>query len=184
MKLWFTADLHFSHKKMMVHRGLASPDDLSVEAMDLANRLMINAWNVRVRPEDTVYILGDVSFAGPTKTAQIVSQLQGNKFLIRGNHDSDKHIKAMEPYLERVTDYLMIKYQEQLIALCHYPMAVWDRGHYGAWHLHGHSHGQLVAPITTRLDVGWDVFGRPVSFEEVQTIMSSRIYRVVDQHGV
>lgn len=184
MTHWFTADLHFFHKKVLCYRGLLSPDDMSAEAVDHANYLMLIEWNARVRPEDTVYILGDVSFASPTKTAAMISRLHGNKFLIRGNHDSDRHVHAMEPYLVTVRDYMMIKHQEQLIALCHYPMAVWDRGHYGAWHLHGHSHGQLVAPLTTRLDVGWDVFGRPVSFEEVQTIMSSRTYRIVDQHGI
>lgn len=29
------------------------------------------------------------------------------------------------------------------ISLCHYPLLVWDRQHYGAVHIHGHTHGQL-----------------------------------------
>ena len=31
----------------------------------------------------------------------------------------------------------------QLVVLCHYAMRVWDRSHYGSWHLYGHSHGNL-----------------------------------------
>lgn len=32
------------------------------------------------------------------------------------------------------------------------------------------------------MDVGWDVFKKPVSFEEIQEIMAKRKYLVVDQH--
>ena len=32
---------------------------------------------------------------------------------------------------------------EQDIVLCHYAMRVWQKSHYGAWMLYGHSHGTL-----------------------------------------
>jgi hypothetical protein len=36
----------------------------------------------------------------------------------------------------------------QPIVLCHYAMRVWNRSHHGAWHLYGHSRGNLpAAPI-------------------------------------
>jgi len=45
--------------------------------------------------------------------------------------------------------------QSQLIVLCHYSLRVWDRSHYGSWHLYGHSHGNLP-PLENSLDVGVD----------------------------
>lgn len=41
--------------------------------------------------------------------------------------------------------------------LCHYPLREWDRKHYGAIHLHGHSHGNTIwAKGERALDVGVD----------------------------
>lgn len=48
---------------------------------------LINNWNDKVGPEDTVYVLGDVFFCGTIKATEIMSALNGVKILIRGNHD-------------------------------------------------------------------------------------------------
>ena len=55
--LYFTADLHLGHANIIRHCGRPFA---SVEDMD---RCLIDNWNRRVRPEDTVYILGDLMFA-------------------------------------------------------------------------------------------------------------------------
>lgn len=59
----------------------------SVEEMD---QTLIDNWNYRVEePDDTVYVLGDFSFYEDTeKTQDILSQLNGRKILIKGNHDT------------------------------------------------------------------------------------------------
>ena len=55
----------------------------------------------------------------------------------------------------------------QVIVLCHYALRVWDRAHYGSWHLYGHSHGQLPS-LGLSLDVGVDCHGyRPLNLVEV-----------------
>ena len=57
--------------------------------------------------------------------------------------------------------------QTQLVVLCHYSMRVWDRSHYGSWHLYGHSHGNLP-PLKNSLDVSVDCWGyRPVSIDMI-----------------
>ncbi len=38
----------------------------------------------------------------------------------------------------------------QPIVICHYAMRVWNRSHHGAWHLYGHSHGNLPDTPTSR----------------------------------
>jgi len=61
------------------------------------------------------------------------------------------------------------------ITLSHYPMAQWEASHYGAWNLHGHSHGNHVNISGDRImDVGVDCNGyAPVSFDSVLKYMNS-----------
>src|SRR5689334_79272 len=53
-----------------------------VEEMD---NTMIQNWNKVVRPDDKVYHLGDVAMK--RSGVEILDQLNGDKRLIRGNHD-------------------------------------------------------------------------------------------------
>ena len=63
-------------------------------------------------------------------------------------------------------------------------MRVWNRIHRGSWQLHGHSHGSLEdLPQLPQMDVGWDVWGRPISFEEVAKQMENYEFTPVDHHG-
>lgn len=60
----------------------------------------------------------------------------------------------------------------QVIVLCHYALRVWDQSHYGAWHLYGHSHGNLPSQGLS-FDVGIDCHGFvPLRLEEVAARMS------------
>ncbi len=53
----------------------------------------------------------------------------------------------------------------QPIVLCHYAMRVSNRSHHGAWHLYGHSHGNLPeGPTSLSMDVGIPMtFARGIS---------------------
>jgi calcineurin-like phosphoesterase family protein len=60
------------------------------------------------------------------------------------------------------------------IVLCHYPMAHWDRRHYGSWHLFGHCHGRFEV-MGLAYDVGVDNNDfYPVSLDQVVEIMKGR----------
>jgi len=73
----------------------------------------------------------------------------------------------------------------QQIILCHYAMRVWDKSHWGIWHLYGHSHGSLPDdPRSLSYDVGVDKNNfTPLLFEEVKEIMSKKTFKPVDHHG-
>lgn len=79
--VYFTADLHLGHENIIHH---CSRPFRTVEEMD---RALIDAWNKRVGPEDTVYILGDLMFSCKDP-AGYLRQLAGKKHLILGNHDA------------------------------------------------------------------------------------------------
>ena len=56
---------------------------------------IINKWNSQVSDKDIVFILGDVSFAKEDVTLQCLSQLNGNLYLVTGNHDKGLHYRDL-----------------------------------------------------------------------------------------
>lgn len=158
------------------------------------NEDMIRRWNEAVQPDDTVYHLGDVAFASPEKAVPLLQRLHGTKILVHGNHDGRKHLTAYREakIFEEEHDLLIRHFElpngpngaptKQGIVMCHFPIEVWAEAHKGNWHLHGHSHGSLTS-TDLRLDVGWDVFMRPISLASVAQIMAGRAFKVRDHHG-
>ena len=185
MTTFFTSDLHFGHRNVIkyVPRPFSS-----VEEMDAT---MIERWNALVAPGDDVYIVGDFALCRPARAVEIAHALNGNKFLVRGNHD--KRVEgALHKCFAWVKDVYTAKVPDadapggvQRIVLYHYAMRVWDGSHYGAWSLYGHSHGNLADdPNSLSFDIGVDCWDyRPVSYAEVKARMATKRWKPVDHHG-
>lgn len=177
---WFTSDTHFGHRNILGKAGRAFAD---VHEMDEA---LIGNWNYRVKPGDTVYHLGDFSFARPDDTIRIVKRLNGQIRLVPGNHDSDRMQRGLTyAGVEVLPPLYHTSIDGRALVLCHFPMLTWKSAHYGAWHLHGHSHGRGKWQSSTRLDVGVDALPekyRPYSWPEIVALMQSKTYEVVDHH--
>ena len=104
--------------------------------------------------------------------------------IIKGNHDRDQ-MKYVKEMVVDIRDYAELTINNQKICMSHYPMLSWNKGHYGSWMLHGHTHGSVnyMDRETTRLDVGVDNFAfAPIEFEDIKEIMRHRKYLVVDHH--
>lgn len=179
MTIWFTSDTHFGHKNVI--KFCSRPYD-SVEEMD---EKLIAAWNARVKHNDTIYHLGDLSFHKAAETATIISRLNGRIHLVRGNHDREQMLAACSSRLVWIKDYFELKHDKQLIVLSHFPFLTWNKSHHGALHLHGHCHGSLPdSPDALRIDVGVDCHGyAPISLEEIRQKMSMKKFKAVDHHG-
>ena len=163
MKLFFTADPHYYHKNLaIIHRGFNSVEEM--------NELMIDNHNKKVAKYDHIYILGDFSFGTVEQTLGILNRLNGNKFLIIGNHD-EKMLKSKEIVSKfgLVKDYYKLRYNGLKIILSHYPFCKWDCSHYGSLMFHGHIHKEkLDIEIKNLYNVGVDVnCYEPVSLEEI-----------------
>lgn len=80
------SDTHWGHTNSWQKFKLPNGDPLrpfsSTEEMD---ETMVERWNAKVGPNDTVYHLGDVVIN--KKSLHHVSRLNGKKRLVRGNHD-------------------------------------------------------------------------------------------------
>lgn len=159
--IWFTSDTHFGHGAIIRH---CSRPFNGAREMDEA---LIAGWNERVGRDDEVFHLGDFSCHGAKKSSEILGRFAGKKHLVYGNHDRQR-VRAL-PGWSSVQPYLEIGGRgfTPKIVLCHYAMRVWNRHHWGAWMLYGHSHGALPGDRQS-MDVGVDVHGyRPVSLDEL-----------------
>jgi calcineurin-like phosphoesterase family protein len=178
VRIFFTSDTHFGHKNIIKYSNRPFND---VKEMDEA---IIRNWNATVQPGDTIYHLGDFGLTDTESIIKVLRRLNGNKYLIWGNHDKGIRGEALK-HFGWAKDYYELKYEEYRIILCHYAFEVWNKSHHGSFHLHGHSHGSLPTPNhMRRLDVGVDVHGyRPISLEEVVAHMSKKEWKPIDHHG-
>lgn len=170
--MFFISDTHFKHGNIIKY---CNRPFSSVEEMDEA---MIENWNEVVRPNDTVYHLGDFMFARGYKASEQIadyaSRLNGKIHLILGNHDHLRDCLNSKAF-ESINTLLKMRHDNQKIILCHYALRVWDCAHHGAWHLYGHSHGTLPDIGGLTFDVGVDRFNyKPVHFDVVRDIMRNR----------
>ena len=161
-KLFVTSDLHFGHANVIKFcpetRGMfASSEEM--------NEGMIDQWNKTVSTEDTVYILGDVAFTSATEACKIISQLNGNKILIEGNHDyKNLRDRMFRSQFSEIHKLYELVYNKNRIVMCHYPLASWNQCHRGSIMLHGHLHGKPSGLEQYRIkDVGYDSTGKVVS---------------------
>jgi len=173
MNTFFVADTHFNHARILIHEARPFSN------IDEMNETLIFNWNAVVNPKDLVYHLGDFGF---NNVEPVLKRLNGKKILIIGNHDEPSTKAKIRPYFERQEKLLDIRITEprlglrkQVIVLCHYAMRVWPGSRYGAWHLYGHSHGNLPS-VGKSMDVGIDAteLWRPIYLEEVATAMATR----------
>ncbi len=158
-KIFFTADTHFYHKNIIKYLNRPFTD---IENM---NKTMIDNWNNAVPADGIVYHLGDIGMLDFWDDVKMfLSQLNGEIRLIKGNHDWKYDWFSCLDYVKSLDT---IQINNQLIVLCHYCMKVWDRKHYGAWHLFGHSH-DLVEGEPNSIDVGVDCNNfTPVSYYDI-----------------
>lgn len=155
--LWFTADTHFGHTKVIPY--CRRPYE-SVEQMDDD---LVARWNARVSQRDEVWHLGDFCFRGDP--APYVARLNGRISFTYGNHDDRKKLAALVD--DRACDVKYLRYEGRRFFLSHYAHRTWPQSGYGSFHLFGHSHGDLPAHGRS-MDVGVDANDyAPLSVEEV-----------------
>lgn len=140
---YYIADNHFYHRSLLEHmdrRGFSSVEEM--------NEHMIVQWNKKVRKNDEVVILGDLSWGNAQQTQEILDQLQGHLFMIRGNHDyflDDKNFDRSQ--FGWIKDYSELNDHRRKVVLSHYPIACYngqyrknEQGLAKTYMLHGHIH--------------------------------------------
>ena len=135
-KVWFTSDHHFGHKNIIDY---SSRPFASVAEMD---EQLIKKWNSVIDLKDEVYHLGDFCLERDHKrVTKWVSQLNGKKHLIIGNHDEQFKARAWVTagFYSVHTSYCLNVNGEDLW-MGHYPQNKRDLKLRDVIYLHGHTH--------------------------------------------
>ena len=169
--VWLISDTHFGHEKTctVFKREDGSPlrPFSCAEEMD---EYMIKVWNERVKPNDKVYHLGDVVIN--RKFLHVLGRLNGDKVLIRGNHD----IFDLKDYTQYFRDLRGYHVMNGMI-LSHIPIHEQQLARFGC-NIHGHLHanrvmknngygGKVIDPRYHNVSVEQIDFA-PILFEDVQ----------------
>jgi len=165
--IYFTSDTHFEDTRIKTPFS-KTEDNLMLRWFNNVfemNDLIIKSINNRVKEEDILIHLGDVSYtkSGVKWLDKINCK---NRILIQGNHDDDK-IEELKPYFKNIYQDYILKYNNDSFYLNHYPLKCLETelfsicGHvHGQWRLQKLNHGIL--------NVGVDCFNyNPISIEEV-----------------
>lgn len=137
-KIFYISDLHFSHKNILKYdcRPWFNTEEM--------NKELINNWNSVVTKDDIVYILGDMFWCGLEESLAILDQLNGEKVLVKGNHDKCNDNRFRARFMQ-IVDYIEIKDNNRDVVLCHYPIPCFKNHFYGWYHLYGHVHTSFEA---------------------------------------
>lgn len=135
MNIFVTSDTHFNHKNIIKYCNRPYKD---VEEM---NEAIINNWNNLITNDDVIYHLGDFGFGTKEELKQIFNRLNGQKYLIMGNHDKKV---GRNYYLE--LGFLNVyrkEYQLDNYILTHEPIEVES----DKINIYGHIHNSDIDPI-------------------------------------
>jgi calcineurin-like phosphoesterase family protein len=135
--VFLVSDTHFGHAgvcRFVRNDGVTklrpwdNPDEM--------DEFMVRAWNERVRPNDKVYHLGDVVIN--RRSLKTLARLNGDKVLIRGNHDIFPDVEYREYFRELRAYHVM-----NGMILSHIPIHSESLGRFGV-NIHGHLHANRV----------------------------------------
>lgn len=140
---YYIADLHFFHgalNEKMDRRGFASVEEM--------NEYMIEKWNKKVRKNDEVVIIGDLSWGNVQETDALLQRLKGKLYLVCGNHDRFVNNKDMNlSRFKWIKHYAELSDNRRKVVLCHYPIMCYngqyrvdEKGEPKTYMLYGHVH--------------------------------------------
>jgi len=163
---FFIADTHFGGEN--IRRYENRPFESAAE-MD---EKLIENWNYVVAEEDTVYVLGDFSdYMDSGKESEILSELNGNKILVMGNHDSHRTPQEWRE-IGFAECYPMPVIYKNFFMLSHEPLYINSNMPYANFYGHVHANPsykdaskQSVCVSVERIDY------TPVEFEKLRARM-------------
>lgn len=178
---WLSADPHYGHANIIQY---CNRPFRNVEEM---NEGLVDRWNNRVAPGDTAIILGDLALGKLDDSLFYASMLNGDKYLVLGNHDRPwlGHKRPSQAEKYEAAGFTLLHGPVQWagnVVLSHFPVTgdSHDGDRYtehrptlrpNQWLLHGHVHNAWT--ISGRqINVGVDVWNyEPVAWSHLKTMM-------------
>lgn len=158
--IFLVSDTHFGHAGVCKFtdgitgekiRPWTNPEEMDED--------MVRMWNESVKPKDRVYHLGDVVIN--RKSLPILNRLNGDKVLIKGNHD----IFKLEDYTKYFRDIRAYHVMNNYI-MSHVPVHPDSKGRFSG-NIHGHLHTRRLYDPWYRCVCVEQTGFKPIAFEEV-----------------
>ena len=124
--IWVTSDLHFNHLNILKYEPVSRP----FVSIDEMNEVLISRWNQVVKPNDTVYVLGDLAMGRIEDSRACIERLNGKIILIRGNHDTKPRLEMYKELGIEVHDIFYLPYKGRWFIMCHF-RRVYQNGNSG-----------------------------------------------------
>ena len=134
--VFLVSDTHFGHAGMCHFTNRDGSKTRPWTDPDEMDEFMVQAWNERVQPNDKVYHLGDVVIN--RRCLSTLERLNGDKVLIRGNHDIFRDNEYRQYFRELRAYHVM-----NGMILSHIPIHTDNLGRFGV-NIHGHTHASRV----------------------------------------
>jgi calcineurin-like phosphoesterase family protein len=191
--IFFTSDWHIGHANVLAF------DNRPFKDLDEMHKALVRNYNATVPECGVCYFLGDIGMGTVEVVREVISQLNGIKVLVRGNHDRKMH-SCYELGFDVVLNEAAIYIQNERVTMTHCPLRGTFRedvmgmkgivgtenwhGEYkqkefsienrGQYHLHGHIHspngGKSQKILGRQYDVGVPANRyRPVSISEIES---------------
>jgi len=173
--IFFASDHHFHHKNILTFKDYDNNPLRVFDDVDEMNEYMVDSHNRVVKPSDKVYFLGDVSMSRNARGLEILGRLNGEKILVKGNHD----LCTANQYLKYFKD-IRGSHQFDGMILTHIPIHPESLARWGL-NVHGHLHSNVVTlrdPVTNILEPDLRYFNvsmeqinyTPISLEQIKKI--------------
>jgi calcineurin-like phosphoesterase family protein len=173
MTTWFTSDQHYGHRNIITYCGRPFVLPGREPSLAMMHDTLDQRWNLRVKDEDEVYVVGDFSFGPLAVVASRLKRLNGRKHLVRGNHDRHSNAAFRRAGFETVQKALWL---DEWTLVIHRPQdwvnhALLEQGP-RLRVISGHHHGLYKVKVdalgATWYNVGVDVRGfAPVTLQEL-----------------
>lgn len=138
---YFISDTHFNHKAIIKYCNRPFKD------INQMNETIITNWNNTVKKDDLVFMMGDFALCGKDKIIEIGNQLNGRKFLIKGNHDGASRDTYRKAGFLEVYEFPIIINDFYIVS--HMPQFVSEAAPY--FNIHGHIHDNpMYADVSSR----------------------------------
>lgn len=168
MGRFFTSDLHLNHKNILKYTPRPWP------TVDEMNEAIVANINSVLSKRDELYIIGDFAF---DRHGYWLNAIKGKKILVLGSHD-----KMNTEYYRNFSEVCLVKTirfaNGRFCVMMHCCPRIWEKSHYGAYCLFGHSHGRLKT-FNLSIDTGIDSDEIPKKYfpaseEQITDIMYER----------
>lgn len=191
MKTYISSDFHLKHENILKY----NPEFRQYSDTEEMSKAILGSVNSVCTEEDRLILAGDIGWK-QWKLLEFLPQVKaGEIILVSGNHDlyhpsNKKYEKAINEIYEKCPNVTAIVTEMEVkigvfdVLISHFPFSKDQNEQYHKWRpkknanthflLHGHSHSSPEKRLDKEndsLDIGWDAWGRIVSFDDIEDII-------------